>query len=343
MTWIDTIDGSTISQLVARETSHPFASLDNVLPAALRSYLVCPSVTDIIIDAHNMWIEVGQGLQREDTPFASARHLDTAIRALAARTHGRIDANKPWMDAVITDPHSHSWRVHAIIAPASPDGPTLSLRALHTSHRDMDWLAEHMNSDDSIELLKDMITTRRNFCIVGPTGSGKTTVLAALLSHTNPSERIILLEDTPELSLSSPCVTRLCSRPPNGEQAGEVTLSMLVKQSLRMRPDRLVIGEVRGTETADLLEAISTGHNGSAFTVHGSDAASAILRIQSLCGQAGMSEQLSKGLLAQCRLDIITLGRTPDNQRCISGIDRVTPEHHDLRLHQIYPRNKETE
>lgn len=246
-----------------------------------------PAVTDVLVNGPDeVWIDRGCGLERVAVRFRD----DAAVRRLAARLAAaagrRLDDASPWVDAALAD----GTRLHAILPPVSVGATRLSLRVLRPRAFTLDELvAAGTLSEPARGLLTDLVRGRLAFLVSGGTGSGKTTLLSALLGLVDPVERIVLVEDAAELRPRHPHVVRLVARPSNVEGAGQVTLQDLVRQALRMRPDRLIVGETRGAEVADLLAAMNTGHEGGAGTVHANSAAEVPTRLEALGALAGMS------------------------------------------------------
>jgi len=255
----------------------------------LEPFLRDPSTTDVLVNAPDeVWVDQGAGLRRVLVRFPD----DAAVRRLAARLAAsagrRLDDASPWVDAALPD----GTRLHAILPPVSDGATRLSLRVLrHRAFELADLLLAGTLTAQSMDLLADMVAARLAFLVSGGTGSGKTTLLSTLLGLVDPAERLVLVEDAAELRPAHPHVVRLVARPPNVEGAGQVSLQDLVRQALRMRPDRLVVGETRGAEVADLLAAMNTGHEGGAGTVHANSAAEVPARIEALGSLAGLRAQ----------------------------------------------------
>ncbi|TKJ27397.1 TadA family conjugal transfer-associated ATPase, partial [Blastococcus sp. CCUG 61487] len=244
-----------------------------------------PGVTDVLVTGPDrVWIDRGAGLELTEVAFdddAAVRRLAVRMAAAAGR---RLDDASPWVDAGLPD----GTRLHAVLAPVA--GSTcLSLRVLRRCSLGMDELAALGTfPGESAALLRALVASRSAFLVTGGTGSGKTTVLSALLGTVAPGERIVVCEDAPELSPGHPHVVSLVTRPPNVEGVGEVTLRDLVRQALRMRPDRLVVGEVRGAEVTDLLAAFNTGHEGGCGTLHANRPGEVPARLEALGVPAGL-------------------------------------------------------
>ncbi|GCD97198.1 TadA family conjugal transfer-associated ATPase [Embleya hyalina] len=245
-----------------------------------------PEVTDVLVNAPDeVWIDRGAGPQRTAVTFAD----DAAVRRLAQRLASgvgrRLDDASPYVDATLAD----GVRLHAVLRPVAVRGTCLSLRVpRRTSLGVADLVRAGSLSPAAAELLCAVVSARAAFLVSGGTGSGKTTLLGALLGCAHPAERLLLAEDSAELTPRHPHVVRLESRPANVEGAGEVTLRDLVRQALRMRPDRLVVGEVRGAEVVELLAALNTGHEGGCGTVHANSAADVPARLEALGALAGL-------------------------------------------------------
>jgi pilus assembly protein CpaF len=284
----------------------------------LESLLREPGVTDVMVNgAGPVWVDRGQGPQVDSLTIpdeAAARRL--AVRLVAAGGR-RLDDASPYADARLPD----GTRVHAILPPLSPQGTAISLRVPPRRTFSLaDLVAAGSLPSAGVALLRTLVTARVAFLITGGTGTGKTTVLSTLLSQAAPGERLVLVEDAAELRPDHPHVVRLEARAANAEGAGEVSLDILVRQALRMRPDRLVVGEVRGAEVLDLLAALNTGHEGGCGTVHANRAEHLPARIESLCGQAGVPRAAAHSLLLAAVDAVVHLVRGGDGGRRIAGI-----------------------
>lgn len=255
-----------------------------------------PRVTDVLVNAPDeVWVDRGEGLERVAVAFPD----DTAVRRLAQRlaapTGRRLDDAQPWVDARLPG----GVRLHAVLPPVAPAGTCLSLRVPRGQAFSLDELVEAGSlPPDGALLLRRLVASRAAFVVTGGTGTGKTTLLSALLSLADPGDRLLLVEDAAELAPSHPHVVRLESRPPNLEGAGAVTLRDLVRQALRMRPDRVVVGEVRGAEVVDLLAALNTGHEGGCGTVHANSAQDVPARLEALAAVAGLGREALHSQLA---------------------------------------------
>jgi pilus assembly protein CpaF len=237
---------------------------------------------------------------------------DDAVRRLAVRLAGqagrRLDDAAPWVDVGLPD----GTRLHAVLPPVSGSGTSLSLRVLRRCSHSLDDLhALGTLPGESGGLLRGLVASRTAFLVTGGTGSGKTTLLSALLGEADPADRIVLCEDATELTPAHPHVVRLLARPPNVEGVGEVTLRDLVRQALRMRPDRLVVGEVRGPEVTDLLAALNTGHDGGCGTLHANRPSEVPARLEALGVAAGLGRTAVHSQAAAALTLVVHLRRTP--------------------------------
>ncbi len=275
----------------------------------LEPLLSDPAVTDVLVNGPDeVWVDRGQGLERVAVRFAD----ETAVRRLAVRlsapTGRRLDDAQPWVDARLLG----GVRLHAVLPPVATGGTCLSLRV---PRRRVFSLAELVAArtvpEDGAALLARLVASRTAFLVSGGTGTGKTTLLSALLSLVDHGDRLLLVEDAGELAPDHPHVVRLEARPANVEGAGEVTLRDLVRLSLRMRPDRVVVGEVRGAEVVDLLAALNTGHEGGCGTLHANSAADVPARLEALAAVAGLSRDALHSQLASGLRVAVHLVRAP--------------------------------
>ncbi|HET6739759.1 MAG TPA: TadA family conjugal transfer-associated ATPase [Kribbella sp.] len=288
----------------------------------LDSLLAEPGVTDILVNGPDeVYIDRGRGLE-----FIAIRTGDEqAIRRLATRLAAaagrRLDDSTPYVDVRLSD----GTRFHAILAPIAAPGTCLSLRVPSRKVFTLDDLiALGAVPPAGADILHDLLDSRLAFLISGGTGTGKTTLLNSLLSLANPAERLVLVEDANELRPNHPHVVRLEARPPNVEGAGEISLRDLVRQALRMRPDRLVIGEVRGAEVVDLLTALNTGHEGGCGTIHANSASDVPARLEALGALAGLSQAAVHSQAASALHAVVHLTRTPAGHRRIAEIQTLT-------------------
>lgn len=272
-----------------------------------------PGVTDVLVNGPDqVWIDRGSGLTRAAVGFPD----DDAVRRLAVRLAGlagrRLDDAAPWVDVGLPD----GTRLHAVLPPVSAGGTCLSLRVLRRCSYSLDDLAALGTLPaDSGDLLRALVAVRVPFLVTGGTGTGKTTLLSALLGEASAAERIVVCEDAAELNPAHPHVVRLVTRPPNVEGVGQVALRDLVRQALRMRPDRLVVGEVRGAEVVDLLAALNTGHEGGCGTVHANRPADVPARLEALGVAAGLGRTAVHSQAAAALALVVHLRRTPAGRR----------------------------
>ena len=261
-----------------------------------------PDIADVLVTGpRDVWIDRGHGLQRATVEFDD----DDAVRRLAQRlalsAGRRLDDAQPWVDGRLTGVGHSGFgvRLHAVLKPIAQDGTCLSLRVLRPATQGLDVLiGSGAIPAQAAALLQRIIRARLAFLIVGGTGAGKTTLLAAMLGKVDPAERIVCVEDAAELAPRHPHVVRLVARAPNVEGVGEVTVRDLVRQALRMRPDRIVVGEVRGAEVIDLLTALNTGHDGGAGTVHANSPEEVPARLEALAALGGLDRAALHSQLA---------------------------------------------
>jgi pilus assembly protein CpaF len=264
---------TTVDQLGARS----IAALPGAGP--LSAFLVDPAVTDVLVNGVDVWIDRGAGLVRCDFTFSSDMQVRRLAQRLAAACGRRLDEGSPYVDARLPD----GTRLHAVLPPVATAGPYLSLRTFREHAFSLtDLVGVDTLSESGAEMLAAIVAARLSYLVSGGTGSGKTTLLATLLSEVPPHERIVVVEDAAELRPRHPHVVCLQGRTANVEGAGAIGLRDLLRQALRMRPDRLVVGECRGAEVVDLLGALNTGHEGGAGTLHANTAADVPARLEAL-------------------------------------------------------------
>ncbi len=255
----------------------------------LEDLLLLPQLTDILVNRFDdVWVDQGTGLGKTKAAWPSEQAARDFASHLAALGHRRLDEAHPFVDLQL----ENGIRFHAALPPLAVAGIAMSFRVPSQEQYTLEQLLALGAFSERIytELMR-IVTERKSFLISGGTGSGKTTLLAAMLSHVDKSHRIIVIEDSTELKINHPHVVKVQSRLANSEGFGQVTMTDLVRQALRMRPDRIVVGEVRGSEISDLLLALNTGHNGSATTIHADDATSVPTRIEALGLLAGLPRQ----------------------------------------------------
>ncbi|MEV6103095.1 TadA family conjugal transfer-associated ATPase [Streptomyces sp. NPDC051940] len=284
----------------------------------LEPLLASPDVTDVLVTGPDeVWIDRGRGIERTAVRFPDADAVRRLAQRLAAVAGRRLDDARPWVDARLPD----GTRLHAVLPPVAVESACLSLRVVRPRAFSLAELsAAGTVPPGGEELLRALVAARLSFLISGGTGTGKTTLLAALLSMVPPDERLVLAEESAELRPAHPHVVRLETRPANQEGRGVVTLQDLVRQALRMRPDRLVVGEVRGSEVLDLLAALNTGHEGGCGTVHANAASDVPARLEALGAVAGLDRGALHSQLAAALSVLVHLVRDREGARRIAEI-----------------------
>jgi len=290
----------------------------------LESLLTQPDVSDVLVTAPDeVWVDRGHGLERADVDFADEAAVRRLAQRLALAAGRRLDDAQPWVDGRLpgTPGANFGVRLHAVLSPVAQAGTCLSLRVLRPATQGLGALHRSGTlSDEAYELLQRIITSRLAFLVVGGTGAGKTTLLAALLGIVSSRERIVCVEDAAELAPSHPHVVRLVARPANVEGVGEVSVRHLVRQALRMRPDRIVVGEVRGAEVVDLLTALNTGHDGGAGTVHANSPEEVPARLEALAALGGMDRAALHSQLAAAVQVVLHCRRDAGGRRTLAEI-----------------------
>ena len=278
-------------------------------------------ITDILVNGpKDVWFVDAAGMHKAEICWESETELRDFAGHLALQSSRRLDDSQPFLDVQI----ANTIRIHAVIPPLSNCGTCLSIRIAQPQLTKLSDLYERqMFGEQALITLKELVTSGASFMISGGTGSGKTTLLGALLAEVNPLERVVAIEDTKELSVDHPHFVSLQSRSSNSEGAGLVTLRDLVRQSLRMRPDRLILGEVRGLEIIDLVTALNTGHSGGCATIHANSASDVPTRIVSLGLLAGIPVQAMHQLFASAITVVIELKQLADGLRKISSLNLV--------------------
>lgn len=284
----------------------------------LEALLTDPEVTDVLVAAPDrVWVDRGGGLELTGVTFTGADAVRRLAQRLAAVAGRRLDDARPWVDARMPD----GTRLHAVLPPVAVGSACLSLRVVRPRAFTLEELvAAGTLPPGGHRLLREMVEARLSFLVSGGTGTGKTTLLSALLGLVGPGERIVLAEDSAELRPDHPHVVRLETRPANQEGAGLVTLADLVRQALRMRPDRLVVGEVRGAEVADLLAALNTGHEGGCGTVHANAAAHVPARLEALGTAAGLDRASLHSQLAAALTLVVHVIRDREGRRRVAEV-----------------------
>ena len=281
------------------------------------------SITDILVNGHDVvFVERSGVLERVETRFKDERHLLRIIQKIVSAVGRRVDESSPFVDARLPD----GSRVNAIVPPLAVDGSLLSIRKFAKIPISMAKLAEYGSVPPVIaDVLRGIVQARRNVLISGGTGSGKTTLLNAMSSFIDERERIVTIEDSAELQLQQIHVARLETRPPNIEGKGEIGQRELVKNALRMRPDRIIVGEVRAGEAFDMLQAMNTGHDGSMTTVHANTARDALSRLEQMIGMSGIeiSPRSARAQIASALHVVVQIGRLSDGRRRLLSLSEI--------------------
>ena len=289
----------------------------------LETLLRDSAVSEILVNGpHRIFVERNGVLGHSDLRFVDDQHVLRVIQRILAPLGRRLDESSPMVDARMPD----GSRINAVIPPVALDGPCLSVRKFR---RDMlkstDLVASGSIDHAILEFFHLMVDKRCNVLVSGGTGTGKTTMLNVLSHMISPRERIVTIEDTAELQLKHDHVVRLETRPPNADGHGEVAARELVRNALRMRPDRIVLGEIRGAEVLDVLTAMNTGHDGSMSTIHANNAQDALLRLETLIGLSGVqvAEQTLRQMICSAIDVVVQLTRLSDGRRCVSEVLEV--------------------
>ncbi len=290
----------------------------------LEMLLQDPSISDILVNRYDqVYVERAGRLQKTNLTFKDDQHLRQIIDRIVSRVGRRVDESSPMVDARLQD----GSRVNAIIPPLALDGPCLSIRRFGRDPlTERDLLANKTLMPQMAELLAAMVRGRLNIVVSGGTGAGKTTLLNVLSGHIPANERIVTIEDAAELQLKQEHVVRLETRPPNIEGKGAVRQRQLVINSLRMRPDRILVGEVRGEEAFDMLQAMNTGHDGSLTTVHANTPRDAIARVENMVSMANLNlpQRAIRQQIASAINAIVQVSRLSDGSRRVMSISEVT-------------------
>ena len=303
----------------------------------IEQYMHDPDISDILVNAYDqVYIEKFGKLHLTDTKFKDDNHLMQIIDRIVSEVGRRIDEASPMVDARLAD----GSRVNAIIPPLALDGPILSIRRFRVSILNMDDLLSNGSlSPPIVELLMGMVRARLNVLISGGTGAGKTTLLNILSVYVPEDERVVTIEDSAELKLQQPHVVRLETRPPNIEGKGTVTQRDLVRNALRMRPDRIIIGEVRGPEIYDMLQAMNTGHDGSLSTIHANSTRDTLLRLETLMLLSGIDipQRGIRELISSAIDVVLQVTRYSDGSRKISSISEIVGmERNTVTMQEIF-------
>ena len=289
----------------------------------LEPLLKDPTISDILVNGHdNIYVERKGKLEITPIRFHSDAHLMNIIDRIVTKVGRRIDESSPMVDARLLD----GSRVNAIVPPLALDGPSLSIRRFSVERLSLDDLIGFGSlSAETGEVIKAIVQARLNILISGGTGSGKTTMLNVASGFIPPEERIVTIEDSAELQLQQPHTVRLETRPPNIEGKGQISQRNLVRNSLRMRPDRIVIGEVRGEEAVDMLQAMNTGHDGSLTTIHANSARDALFRIENMFAMSGynMPVKAVRSQIASALDVVLQLERMEDGRRRLVSMQEI--------------------
>ncbi|QNP46206.1 CpaF family protein [Sphingomonas sediminicola] len=301
-----------------------------------------PTITDILINGHNsVFVERYGVLEHTNVRFKDERHLLRIIQKIVSAVGRRIDESSPMVDARLAD----GSRVNAIVHPLAIDGASMSIRKFARVPISMDRLIEIGSVPAPVaEVLKAVVKSRRNVLISGGTGSGKTTMLNAMSAFIDNRERIVTIEDSAELQLQQEHVVRLETRPANIEGKGEITQRELVKNALRMRPDRIIVGEVRAGEAFDMLQAMNTGHDGSMTTVHANTARDALSRVEQMIGMSGIDipARSARAQISSALNVVIQIGRLSDGRRKLLSLSELTGMEGDVVTMQEIFRFRQT-
>jgi pilus assembly protein CpaF len=290
----------------------------------LEPLLCAEDTTDVLVTAPDaVWIDDGKGLRRTDIRFSDEAAVRRLAQRLALAAGRRLDDAQPWVDGQLTGVGAGGFavRLHAVLSPVAVGGTCLSLRVLRPATQDLSALiAAGAIGPTAAALLGEIIAARLAFLVSGGTGAGKTTLLSAMLNEVAPNERIVCVEDAAELAPPHPHLVRLVARCANVEGVGEVTVRQLVRQALRMRPDRIVVGEVRGAEVVDLLSALNTGHDGGAGTVHANNPAEVPARLEALGALGGLDRGALHSQLAAAVQVLLHVARDRAGRRRLDEI-----------------------
>jgi pilus assembly protein CpaF len=298
----------------------------------LAPLLTDPTVTDVLVNGMQVWVDRGRGLHRADVDMGSPEDVRRLAQRLAASCGRRLDDGRPYADARLPD----GTRLHAVLPPVAASGPYLSLRTFRQRPFTLSELVDHGTVAEQVApVLAAVVGARLAYLVVGGTGSGKTTMLGTLLTLVPPTERIVLVEDAAELRPVHPHVVALQARTSNVEGAGAITLTDLVRQALRMRPDRLVVGECRGAEIVDLLGALNTGHDGGAGTMHANAPGDVPARLEAL-GLLGGLPRAALHAQVLAALQVVLHVRRTEGGRVLDSVSVLLPSGHD-RLVTVVP------
>lgn len=294
---------------------------DSLGLGVLEPILTQPGLSDVVVNGpRSCFIDRGSGLEPVPVSFASDAEVRQLATRLAAVAGVRLDDAQPFADGRLARPDGTALRLHALLAPPSAGGTCISLRVLRQAQTSLDQLVASGSIAAEVEpLLRAIVERHASFLVIGGTGAGKTTLLSAMLGTVPDSERILVIEDTAELAPLHPHVVTLVARRANAEGRGEITMARLLQQSLRMRPDRIVVGEIRGAEVVDLLAALNTGHDGGAGTLHANSVWEVPARMEALAGLGGLDRDALHSQLAAAVHVVLAMERRPEG-RCLAHI-----------------------
>ena len=290
----------------------------------LETLLADPTVSDILVNTYaKVYVERRGRLELTDVTFHDNAHLMKIIEKIVSRVGRRVDESSPMVDARLPD----GSRVNAIIPPLAVDGPILSIRRFAVNPLTVENLLSYKSlTPPMVQVLQALGMAKINILISGGTGSGKTTLLNLLSGFIPANERIVTIEDAAELQMRQPHVVRLETRPPNIEGKGEVTQRALVRNALRMRPDRIILGEVRGAEAMDMLQAMNTGHEGSLATIHSNTPRDALARLENMVGMAGanLTPRATRQQICSAVTVVLQVTRLTDGARKLVSLQEIT-------------------
>ena len=296
----------------------------------LEPLLADPTISDILVNTHaRVFVERHGQLQLTDVRFSDEAHLMRIIDKIVSRVGRRIDESSPMVDARLPD----GSRVNAVIPPVSVDGPLLSIRRFSVVPLTMaDVVTNKTLTPEMARILEGLARAKVNILISGGTGGGKTTLLNIISGFIPVTERIVTIEDAAELQLQQPHVVRLETRPPNIEGRGEITQRALVRNALRMRPDRIILGEVRGAEAMDMLQAMNTGHEGSMATIHANTPRDSLSRLENMVSMAGFNlpPKAARQQISSAITVILQIARLTDGKRKLVSMQEITGMEGDI-------------
>lgn len=303
----------------------------------LEPLLSTPGVTDVLVNGpDSVWVDGGAGLRKTAVRFADNAAVRRLATRLAASSGRRLDDAQPFASGRVMLADGTWARLHAVLSPPADSGTLISLRVLRQAQLTLANLQAYGAIDATgAAVLQAIVHARDSFLVVGGTGTGKTTVLSALLAEVNPAERIVSIEDTPELNPWHPHMVSLVTKEANAEGKGAISMRELVAQSLRMRPDRIVVGEIRGAEIVELMAALNTGHDGGAGTLHANSVSDVLARVEALAALGGLAPQAAHTQFAAAIKAVIAVGRH-GGRRVVHSIGKVSPG--PLRIETLWDR-----